>query len=541
METAERIVRHLRLRADSEAAVRRAVLKLEDALRCASLPDTDRRVLLVRRLNLGRIDAGLSSQSLSLQLEQHVAAVGGAWVHGVDPSAARADFVLFRDTLEARYELALRLAQAVPCGAWYWPLAVPEFKPADGAQANIRRIAFALAALPEAPAALPTWIARLCAAGVASALVQTIGSVEGALLLRAARLSADTPHLRATREAPPQPPRLASVDRNIDRADISPQWEIAPAFAALPSWMQVLARAGGFVPPLVSAAPIFFANSPVGAPAGTKAAAPDRTDIGRNLKMPIDIDSHVETALAVAGSERGANASHELAASKSITSEVARSPDAPRSMRTEAAPELFEPVPNSHLFPDAASSVYAGLLFLLPVLQNLSYAAWAESLPEGAATQVVQRLLALVLLRMHAPPDDPAWLFANFLAKEDFGNLDAEPPAVWRDATLAAPRGCAANDLFILAKQTQSVAAFTQLWLAACRRWLRRAANLGVASLVLRPASLRLTATHADVFFQLRDADMRVRRAGLDFNPGWLPWYGRVVTFHYSDDSIRRH
>jgi hypothetical protein len=24
-----------------------------------------------------------------------------------------------------------------------------------------------------------------------------------------------------------------------------------------------------------------------------------------------------------------------------------------------------------------------------------------------------------------------------------------------------------------------------------------------------------------------------VRLAGLDINPGWVPWLGRVVTFHY--------
>jgi hypothetical protein len=24
-----------------------------------------------------------------------------------------------------------------------------------------------------------------------------------------------------------------------------------------------------------------------------------------------------------------------------------------------------------------------------------------------------------------------------------------------------------------------------------------------------------------------------VRRLGLDIDPGWLPWFGRVVAFHY--------
>jgi hypothetical protein len=111
-------------------------------------------------------------------------------------------------------------------------------------------------------------------------------------------------------------------------------------------------------------------------------------------------------------------------------------------------------------------------------------------------------MLALVLERLDAPPDDPAWEFT------------ASPP----DAE----------------ESPQSLAGLARPWLTACRRWLRRNAGIGVASLVRRPAALSLTATHADVFFQLGDADLRVRRAGLDLDPGWLPWFGRVVGFHYS-------
>jgi hypothetical protein len=71
------------------------------------------------------------------------------------------------------------------------------------------------------------------------------------------------------------------------------------------------------------------------------------------------------------------------------------------------------------------------------------------------------------------------------------------------------------------------------LWLDACRRWLRRIGGLGLASLVARPGRLALTATHADGFFALAQTDLRVRRLGLDIDPGWLPWFGRVVAFHY--------
>jgi hypothetical protein len=42
-----------------------------------------------------------------------------------------------------------------------------------------------------------------------------------------------------------------------------------------------------------------------------------------------------------------------------------------------------------------------------------------------------------------------------------------------------------------------------------------------------------LTRTDLDVSLSIDSADIRIRRAGLDLDPGWLPWFGRVVRFHY--------
>jgi hypothetical protein len=47
------------------------------------------------------------------------------------------------------------------------------------------------------------------------------------------------------------------------------------------------------------------------------------------------------------------------------------------------------------------------------------------------------------------------------------------------------------------------------------------------------PGRLYVTASHVDVVIPLRCIDLRVRRAGLDRDPGWLPSYGRVVYFHF--------
>ncbi len=530
MGATERIVRHLRLRADSEATVRRAALKLEDALRCASLPDAGACLLLVRHLDLGLIAIGASPQTLSLLLERRVAAAGAGWVHGAAPNADRADFVFFRDALEARYELALRLADAAPCAAWYWPLSVPEFKPAEGGRANLRRIALAIAALPEAPAAVPAWIARLSAAGVAPVLAQAIGPVEAAGLLRAAHLFVGAYRPRIIQMASSELPQLVSSAQDVDHAEASLRRELEPAFAALPPWVQTLARAGGFVPQGVSnmrVAPTAHATPAAQAAPVAAAAGPSQTGNEQTFQK----DSNVETPQAFVAPDTGAKDVHESPLPMQIEADTVYLPDQPDTITTEAP----EPASRGGPFPDAALSAYGGLLFVLPALQRLGYAAWAETLLEGAAMQIAQQVLALVLRRLDAPSDDPAWLLASTSFNDDFGYIDVKAPAIWGDPTLAAPRGSVEKDIVALAEQAQPAAALARIWLIACRRWLRRVAGIGVASLVMRPAAIGLTATHADVFFRLSDADIRVRRAGIDSDPGWVPWLGRVVAFHYTD------
>ncbi|HME23869.1 MAG TPA: hypothetical protein VKI44_21500 [Acetobacteraceae bacterium] len=54
-----------------------------------------------------------------------------------------------------------------------------------------------------------------------------------------------------------------------------------------------------------------------------------------------------------------------------------------------------------------------------------------------------------------------------------------------------------------------------------------------------QPARLWATETHLDLDLETKDVDPAIRLAGLDLDPGWVPWLGRVVTFHY--DQIPTH
>ena len=96
------------------------------------------------------------------------------------------------------------------------------------------------------------------------------------------------------------------------------------------------------------------------------------------------------------------------------------------------------------------------------------------------------------------------------------------PPDAWR-RLLRLPRR------LDLAREGHVLAA-CQLALA---RYLYRYARISPRRLVRRPALVHATPTHLDLRFDARWVELEVRLAGLDLDPGWVPWLGRVVTFHY--------
>lgn len=501
----DRVVRHLTLRADSEAVVRHACVSLQDAMRCATLPDAGERVLLIRRLDLGVIARGATPQALSSLLEQKVGAAHGQWVHGSTAAAASADFVFFRDAFEARCALALALVRGLRCVAWYWPLAVAEFRPAEGAPANLRYIALAIAALPEARVAVPAWVAYMDNGDAAWSVAAALRPADVATLLRAAARSptvsasalpiASNPVPPAARVQPGKVPsapthREAHPPNPSTTADIAPphpQKRVADAAnPTLPGWWQALAGKGTLA-----------ADAPTAWDPRTPHPA-HRSAMNRR------------THAVLTSSSGSATDSSALTAN--------------------ASPPMAVGTPPLQL----AATAYGGLLFVLPLLQRLGFAAWAETLPQDAPQTVVRHLLALMLRRLHAPPHDPAWLLTEEGDCEDTAAIEAQPPPVWSTLRVAVPRSAGTSDL---AANTAPCTppTWARLWLTACRRWLRLQAGIGVATLVCRPASMDLTATHADMHFRLRDADMRVRRAALDLDPGWVWWYGRVVHFNYGE------
>ena len=140
---------------------------------------------------------------------------------------------------------------------------------------------------------------------------------------------------------------------------------------------------------------------------------------------------------------------------------------------------------------------HAGLLFVIPALARLGIADWLARHPHPLLAALMHDLAR----RVGAPLDATLT-----------GVFPAESACACRPAVVAG-------------------------WRQLLRRYCRVHARIGLYDLIVRPGRLVVTPMHIDAWLDPASVDLRIRRAGLDLDPGWVPWLGRVVRFHYRDDG----
>jgi hypothetical protein len=210
-----------------------------------------------------------------------------------------------------------------------------------------------------------------------------------------------------------------------------------------------------------------------------------------------------------------------------------------------------------------------GLFFIVQVLERLQIAQFISDHPELAPLALPQRVLRRIGERLDPTGSDPVFRVLGEPGPEMSGRTWVVPEA-WR-RELRAPGPCRRASLGplaegwcavfdagglllawfrdeppseltadwgdVVAEAAQVDGGFitwlVDAWVMAIERWLAVHTELDLATLVRRPAALQCTRTHLDVVLALETADVRVRRAALDLNPGWVAWLGWVVTFHY--------
>jgi hypothetical protein len=564
-----RRVQRLRLSAPDEGRARRGLRLVDDALRTASLPDSTGRLLIVKKLAL-KFAADASPQTVSLKLQALIAALQLQAVHAASSGAGQAAAVWFRDALEVHVLAALRLSARAPLNAWFWPLALPALACADGSRPGLRAVLLSQSGREEAPAALPEFVRRLVAAGQGHALIACLGDADAQLLLAAARL----PRMPVgTRD-----PLAAHGRRKSDAALRLAAMADTPAGDARVQCMTSLLLAAQGMPPFAVPRTASHAKPPAALTVArrvrtSQVSTDDPAAPATGIESRTHAGSSGHPAQQAVGCMAGFTVMSAVPPSGQVftgcppgDAEAPRDAPGPEAGGAQADASWHHPItPISWLA--GAPTAAGGLLFLLPVLARLGWVEWIAAAPEWHAQRLERCLFARICGRLALPADDPAWQLTMPCIEADTPR-SFSAPACWRkeladrrspwalgstagntrlrDASgrllLAALGGrpvdeaCAAA-LAAPADSSDLRDAVIGAWLTACRRWLRRRARISLASLVLRPARLSLTTTHADLEFELSTTDLAIRRAGLDIDLGWLPWYGRVVRFHYGDSK----
>lgn len=221
---------------------------------------------------------------------------------------------------------------------------------------------------------------------------------------------------------------------------------------------------------------------------------------------------------------------------------------------------------------DAASSPWPGLegvatelggvLFLINIMQRLDLPACFETDwqlasqigPWGALELLARGLLSQVSPVAQADDSDPLlsdplWSALAAIDGRQAGELPhgavtcpamLRIPAAWLPWLEPGAATTAPVPAPLEGPLLAGINRDLRTWLAAVtplvQQMLRR--TLGgefhaVNGLLLRRGQLYVTSNHVDLVLPLASVSLPVRIAGLDFNPGWLPAFGRVVQFHY--------
>ncbi len=199
---------------------------------------------------------------------------------------------------------------------------------------------------------------------------------------------------------------------------------------------------------------------------------------------------------------------------------------------TNSSAELEDP-PGGLTQELAKPTLWAGLPFLLATADDARIPELLLADPALTGQPLHWILHQLGQLLVPAAPDDPAVMALAGLPP------GAEPPARLgapdNPAHDGGPGGSAAAAA--VAGERAALAGHATRWATATATRLRRThlQPFGVvAEMAARRGTVLAQNGWIEVHLGLADVDVDVRRAGLDIDPGWIPWLGTVVRYVYS-------
>lgn len=528
---------------------------LEDALRTATLPFGNGAVVRIRKINLGRIRPGLSRQALALHLEAVLARHPAKVVRPGQRLPEDAAIIVFRDRVEQAAIALDTLNAGEPLDPVLLLTAPDSSSPgAATSQASVLLglIEVAGVSAPGRILSLPGGEQRLRrsfqtfeiedhirlwrATGVSSEAVSKLArSVAQAISAPASSPSELVEEAMATAAHDPEIVQLLrtvspQLRRLIDNSTTDLQ-----DFTSMATIMLLTARSEGGHETLALTARVM-----------ERVLGPSIGAIKPQMSVPREEGAARLRPKTVEKPERAVlpPAHHE----SSLEIEVQR-------------PEGTVETPSSPIEVGGAETDCAGLWYLLAAIEQFD----PTGIDRAFELPVAQVTLQSFARRLGIKPDDPAasalgdWMdLAHLTLPEPRGGTSPNPAALsWITAHASVrTKKYGRRTLWTFRDRMPFAVGDGQAYSAhlgsqltvndlidglqiASQRLIFGQTGMGWRRVASVPGRVDTSATHVDVHLDARDLMPEVRLAGLDIDRGWVPWLGRVVSFHYDYDRVR--
>jgi len=576
--SSNRRVHRLKLRAANSDAVHHGAIVVEDALRTASLPGLPQNgLLLIRRLNLGKLAPNPTSISVAHRIASRLQTVKVRVVRQHTAEHPRAKIVWFADDVEPYAILATLLVRNIQPQSWYWPRAVKGWSTRMTPHQGLRHVLYEVSRTPAAMVAASRVVEHvICAAGAAM-LGRTLQPNDGRRLL-ALGGNLSTENVSAKESGGRGPDQMRRLDRSWRQtlSRLVSQWGRRDDRS---TWLAHVAACAHSGRPSPSGASDLMRELQQGQLSGLEPArqqlspppltldadeaeainiAPHdggQTEQGPNRHEPSDsirkagpaerINRRVPDTTdpaSVPAAEPTDRTNHDdrsdLSRSKTAIQDLRSlqaSPDklvtsettVDRHQNRRNAPDIdngetsptwarstkqpVEDQPQPQLDPTGAfgefeltgaESKHAGLVFAVQALERLGIRETLTAQPVLEAYQLPARILWHCVDQLEISHDDPICEFLPTLE--------------------TVPAGISFGLALIIHAYETTMGLF-----------LDKYARTNLRRLTTYPGQAATTHTHLDVTFDPAQLDIGIRRAGLDIDPGWVPWLGRVVYIHY--------
>lgn len=599
----ERRVRKLRIRTDDRATLPRINFLLEDALRTASLPGIPANgQVFIKKLNLGSFFPSVNSRFLSKRIDdlmRHLTLVK------VDRAAAeqpKASAVWFADELEPYRLLADMLAQGHRPQAWYWSIAVNGWSPQLPVSQGISQIISQVSQKEAGLTGLAYVLEPLLKGEVLLNVLHTVASKDVIIWLLTLGLKTKFDQTVSGGNIRQETDKSGAVETHFRHRTMPGNWQNA-LNKALSLWRPNdprsifiaslgLAQGRHEVTSGYVAEAIRDALGQIGAVQHLLLDGVQDQQLDSSADhIALEKQSHPIVEPNFDGGhlyqnhrstkKSGGRIKKFSKKSSGKKEEVNYSDDQYVSTDQTINKQLPSPQ-QSFLVGRFAGELsnFAGLPFLITVLERLGYEKLLLEQPEYLSLQMAERIFWQVSALLKIPEVDPILGFLNEPSEIASTTVEFVAPMQWRSIlkpskadvlklSLAPVAGLPGQRLIMDQKErlvlglwhsgnkaqvqpwldspillrtldrarTWNIAKAVDNFVRAIGRYLRCNTRMNLRTLIQRQAYVAITRTHLDITTHLQQLDIRVRSAGLDIDPGWVSWLGRVVQFHYIENE----